>query len=263
MASINFLQGSEWIYWFLGVSERRNESCFFFLSPSRVIYRAGLFLCFGLILIIPVYRIWPLVSLIDGWKSLWRKLDFCVYDSVGPGGGSSGQTDPVRLAPLSHRKTFEKMPATAQLEVQGLLCPSLALSFLLFLPMWFSLPLFFFLISSKYLLKSQDVETPEGSGPGLTTWYAAHKPGVDALQPHTCMQAFSSWQWHSDSSKEAQTKTLPDVCTRLLCPFILSSLTFVAHFISHHLSPTVETPPFHSTAISLLAPDCLGIKQTT
>ena len=144
MASINFLQGSEWNYWFLGVSERRNESCFFFLSPSRVIYRAGLFLCFALILIIPVYRIWPLVSLIDGWKSLWRKLDFCVYDSVGPGGGSSGQTDPVRLAPLSHRKTFEKMPATAQLEVQGLLCPSLALSFLLFLPMWFSLPLFFF-----------------------------------------------------------------------------------------------------------------------
>lgn len=75
MASINFLQGSEWIYWFLGVSASRNERAFF-SSPSRVIYRAGLFLCFGLILIISVNRIWPLVNLIDGWKSLWKKLDF-------------------------------------------------------------------------------------------------------------------------------------------------------------------------------------------
>lgn len=42
--------------------------------PSWVVYRVGLILCFGLTLISPPNRIWPLVSLIYKWKSLWKDL---------------------------------------------------------------------------------------------------------------------------------------------------------------------------------------------
>lgn len=90
------------------------------------------------------------------------------------------------------------MPATAELEVQGLLCPSPALYFFLFISLWFSLPLTW---SQITMWKSPD---------GLMTWYAAQisvhtKPCVDATTRTQAgfVLAVTQWQLKGGTNKNS------------------------------------------------------------
>lgn len=178
-------------------------------------------------------------------KEPLEKLDSCARDSVGLWveleSEVKGRLTPFAWPLVSQKNLWEDASNSRARGSRLSLSPSRS-----FFP-----PSSLFLFSwspPNICLKVKMWKSPEGLGP--MTWYAAHmsvhtKPGVDATtRTHA---GFSTWQWHSDSLKEAQTKTLPDVCTRLLCPFILSSLTFVPrcplHCSPHHLSPNVYTPP--------------------
>lgn len=111
--------------------------------------------------------------------------------------------------PLSHRNAFEEMPATAKFEIQGLPCPSLALLF--FLPTQFSLPLF--LMSCKYLHKSQDVETSWGFR-GVT-WYTVYRRRCSATTHmhadfHLGSDTVTAWRRHK--KKHFQMSWFPSTC---------------------------------------------------
>ncbi len=155
------------------------------------------------------------------------------------------------------------MPATAEIEVQGLLCPSLALSFLLLLSRWFSLPLF--LISSKYLLKSQDVETPEGLGLGLMTWYSAHMSSAHKTRrrgnatTHThagFVLAVTQWQLEGGTNKNSSRclHSPPQSCFHLvlsnLCSMLPSSFQ-PSSFIPNCLHPSTPLIFLSSHQIAL------------
>lgn len=92
------------------------------------------------------------------YERVFEKLDFCICDSI--------RSQPLAWLEVEVKRSLIKFawPLVSQknplrrcqqeLEVQGLLCPPLALyvSLLFFLPL--------ILISSKYLLNSRDGETP-------------------------------------------------------------------------------------------------------
>lgn len=95
------------------------------------------------------------------------------------------------------------MPATADLEVQGLLCPSPALYFFLFISLWFSLPLTW--SPPNICLKV----TMWKCSDGLMTWYAAqisvHKPCVDATTRTQAgfVLAVTQWQLKGGTNKNS------------------------------------------------------------
>lgn len=182
--------------------------------------RLGEILCLAPRLI-PPNRIWPPCNLFwTMYERVFEKFDFCMCDSI--------RSQPLARLEVEVKGSLIKIawPLVSQknplrrcqqeLEVQSLLCPPLALyvSLLFFLPL--------ILISSKYLLNSRDGETPYVLEVGART---------DTQKSKSRWNHKHAWKlrFGSDTVKEAQTKTLPDVYIYLLWPpLILSSLTFAA-----------------------------------
>lgn len=181
--------------------------------------------------LIPPNRIWPPCNLFwTMYERVFEKFDFCICDSI--------RSQPLAWLEVEVKGSLIKFvwPLVSQknplrrcqqeLEVQGLLCPPLALyvSLLFFLPL--------ILISSKYLLNSRGW----GNALRFGSW---SNDQIRSPCTRTSDTQKSKHRWNhkhawklrfgSDTVKEAQTKTLPDVYIYLLWPpLILSSLTFAA-----------------------------------